>query len=99
MTVKVRREVYIEPEQDERLQRVAEASGRQVSDVIEEAVEQYIGPRKPPIPDRIRQEAWASLLADLEQQASRGPSPGGRTWTRDDLYEERLSRYGPQRDT
>ena len=38
-------------------------------------------------------EAAKRILDDAREGGS-GSGPGGRTWTRDDLYEERLGRYG-----
>ena len=40
-----------------------------------------------------RQRAVDRVLASSRESGS-GSGPGGRTWTREDLYEERLSRYG-----
>ena len=40
-----------------------------------------------------RQRAIERVLASSRESRS-GSGPGGRTWKREDLYEERLSRYG-----
>ncbi len=40
-----------------------------------------------------RQRAVDRVLAS-SRESRFGSGPGGRTWTREDLYEERLSRYG-----
>ena len=47
---------------------------------------------------RRAQEAWQQTRAFIEERRAQGPVPGqGRTWTREEIYEERLSRY--DRDT
>ena len=40
-----------------------------------------------------RQQAVERVLASSRESRS-GSGPGGRTWKREDLYEERLGRYG-----
>jgi len=40
------------------------------------------------------QEAWEEALAFAEAWAAQEPVSGGRTWAREELYEERLNRYG-----
>lgn len=40
-----------------------------------------------------RQRAVERVLASSRESRS-GSGPGGRNWKRDDLYEERLGRYG-----
>lgn len=40
-----------------------------------------------------RDQAVERVLASSQESKS-GSGPGGRTWKREDLYEERLGRYG-----
>lgn len=58
-----------------------------VNAVLREYLEVYAGVR------RERLEAARRILADAREGGS-GSGPGGRTWTRDEPYEERLARYG-----
>lgn len=37
-------------------------------------------------------DAWAEEKAFIESLIRKGPIVGGRSWTRDELYEERLTR-------
>lgn len=57
-----------------------------VNAVLREHLESYAGARKE------REEAASRILADARQGGA-GSGEGGRTWTRDELYEERLGRY------
>ncbi len=91
MTTMVRKQIYIEPRQDELLKQWAEEMGRTEADIVREALERWLRS------EQHRQDAdaaWAEELAFIEAWAAQGPVPGGRTWTREDLYEERLNRYG-----
>ncbi len=58
-----------------------------VNAVLREYLEEYAGVR------RERREAARRILESSRESTS-GSGPGGRTWTRDDIYEERLGRYG-----
>lgn len=39
------------------------------------------------------QQAMAEIV-EIAKQSRASSGPGGRTWTREDIYEERLGRYG-----
>lgn len=47
---------------------------------------------------RRAQEAWEEERAFIESLIGQGPVAGGRTWTREELYEERMSRYDGDAD-
>jgi hypothetical protein len=57
-----------------------------VNAVLREYLEEYAGNRREQI------EAAKRILASSRDSASRS-GPGGRRWTREELYEERLGRY------
>jgi hypothetical protein len=61
--------------------------GTSVNAVLRDYLEAYAGVR------RERREAARRILADA-RKGGVGSGRGGRTWTREDLYEERLGRYG-----
>ena len=61
--------------------------GTSVNAVLREKLEEYAGAR------REQMEALERILEDSRKGGS-GSGPGGRTWTRDEIYEERLGRYG-----
>ena len=57
-----------------------------VNAVLRERLEEYADAR------RERMETLQTILASSRESTS-GTGPGGRTWTRDEIYEERLGRY------
>lgn len=61
--------------------------GTSVNAVLRDYLETYAGV------SREQREAAQRILASSRESAS-GSGPGGRTWTREELYEERLGRYG-----
>ncbi len=94
MAVMVRKQVYIEPRQDAVLKQLAQARGVSEAELIRRAIDQQIsGSQRLSLPpDPAAWEQAYQFMLDLHAQ---GPVAGqGRTWTREDIYEERLSRYG-----
>ena len=47
---------------------------------------------------REAEAAWEDERACIESQIAQGPVAGGRRWTREEIYEDRLSRYGRETD-
>jgi alpha-glucuronidase len=95
MTTMVRKQVYIEPRQDEMLKKWAEETGKAEAEIFRQALDRWIASEQQ---RREAQAAWEQVLAFVEERAAQGPVPGGRTWTREELYEERLSRYDQRAD-
>lgn len=62
--------------------------GTSVNALLRDYLEEYSGVR------RERSEALERILAASEEETSAGTTSGGRGWTRDDIHEERLGRYG-----
>lgn len=92
MSRMVRKQVYIEPRQDEAIKRKSHELGVSESDLIRRGLD-YVaqsavtGPRDA--------AAWAEQLAFIRDRAARLAASGqhdvgGRGWTRDDLYDDRL---------
>ena len=48
-----------------------------------------------PVPEEARRRAWEKLHAFAEERARMRVPQTGRTWTRDDIYEDRLAKWGP----
>ena len=95
MTSMVRKQVYIEPRQDELLKQWAEETGKSEAEIIRQALDRWLAS------EERRQEAeaaWDEVMDFAEAWAAQGPVPGGRTWTREELYEERLNRYDRRDD-
>lgn len=95
MTTKVRKQVYIEPRQDELLKQWAEETGKSEAEIVREALDRWMAR------EARRQEAeaaWEEERAFIEARIAEGPVPGGRRWTRESLVEERLSRHDRDAD-
>lgn len=95
MTTMVRKQVYIEPQQDKLLKQWAEETGKTEAEIFREALDRWMTGEQQ---RREAQVAWEQVLSFVEERATRGPIPGGRTWTREELYEERLNRYDRRAD-
>ena len=90
MTTMVRKQVYIEPRQDKLLKAWADKTGKTEAEIVRVALDHWLESEKQ---RREADAAWEDVRAFAEQWAAQGPVPGGRTWTREELYEGRLKRY------
>lgn len=70
----------------EKARRRASEEGTSVDDLVRNYLEEYAGTRQ----ERI--EAMRRILESSRESTS-GSGPGGRTWKREDAYEDRLWRY------
>jgi hypothetical protein len=81
----VRKQVYIEPRQDEMLKRLAKATGATEAEIIRQAIDRYATEA---LTLEQRREAWKRERAFIQQWMEQGPvEGGGRTWRREDLYD------------
>ncbi len=96
----IRKQIYIGKAHDALLKRLAAQRGVSEAAVIRQAIEQQINmpaPRAVAPPGAA--EAWQRILAFLRELQAQGPIPDRpRDWKREDLYEERLSRYARNSD-
>ena len=95
MTTMVRKQVYIKPEQDEKLKQWAEETGKSEAEILRQALDRWLESEEQ------RQEAeaaWEQILTFSEERAQQGIVAEGRSWTREELYEERLNRYDRRTD-
>lgn len=60
--------------------------GTSVNALVREWLEGYA--------DQDRQRSATEAILAVAQRSRASSGPGGRSWTREDAYEERLSRYG-----
>lgn len=103
----IRKQLYLEPAQDQLLKRLAAERGVTEADVVRRALDRGADSRRggalPP-----SEQAWQRALRFMESLLNQGPlpppeaagnpeqkvaPPPDRGWKREDLYEERLSRY------
>lgn len=97
MSRMVRKQIYIQKNQEERLKKVAEARGVSEAEIIRRALDnelKRVGYRL-----AYDDEAWAKAYRFMLDLEKRGPVPQqGRDWTREELYEERMRRYDRNTD-
>jgi len=84
----VRKQVYIEPRQEELLKQWAEESGKSEAEIVRQALDRWLVTQQR---RREAEAAWAEERAFIESRIAEGPVAGERSWTRADLYEEHLS--------
>jgi len=84
MTRMIRKQVYIKPVQDKMLKERAEQLGVTESELIRRGVDQATAVVKAPRDPK----AWEEALAFMKQRGKMRVPQTGRTWTRDELYED-----------
>jgi hypothetical protein len=94
MSTKVRKQIYLEQRQNRQLKRLAEARGVSEAAVIRELIdaEGTVTAAKALPPDRA---AWEAIVEFSRQRAKSGVTGEPYKWNRDEIYEERQSRFGP----
>ncbi len=89
MSRMVRKQVYIEPRQEASLKRRAQELGISQAELLRRCIDR-IGIAPPAMP---RDEAaWEEAKAYIEERMSVEGPQTSRTWTRDELYDDRLKR-------
>ena len=84
-----RKQVYLEADQNRRLRALSRRRGVTESELIRQGVERVL---REPVSLPLDHAVWERELRFMEEWARKGPVKGGRTWKREDAYEERLSR-------
>ncbi len=83
----IRKQLYLEKGQDEKLKRLARIRGVTEAEVVREAIEALPDDEAPKAG---HSEGFLRFLEIANKRRATLPlSNGGRTWTRDDLYDER----------
>ena len=91
MAQMIRKQVYIEPLQDAILKKRARMLGITEAEVMRRAIDGQTAFLRPGIRDL---EAWEREKVFIAKRMADGSLPGGRTYRREEAYEERLERYG-----
>jgi hypothetical protein len=96
MSLMIRKQIYIEPHQESLLKRLAQRRGISEAELIREAIDRQIsgGVAHALPPDPL---AWIEALEFMRGLQSQGAEQG-RTWKREDLYEERVGRHDRNSD-
>jgi len=91
MTQMIRKQLYIEPEQDATLKQRANMLGVTEAEVIRRAIDRQMTLLGPGVLDL---SAWEKEKAFIAKRKALAPRPRGRRFRREEAYEERLGRYG-----
>ncbi len=83
----VRKQIYLEPHQEQRLKTLSRLLQVSEAELIRRALDLYLFDT---LMTRSRLAIWEQEKAFIQEWMAQGPVPGGRTWTREELYEERL---------
>ena len=86
----VRKQVYIEPRQERLLKRRARALGVTEAELIRDGIDLLDSARPA---GASRERAMKELFAVIDERIGMRVPQTGRSWTREDLYEERLARF------
>ncbi|MFN8473195.1 MAG: ribbon-helix-helix domain-containing protein [Anaerolineae bacterium] len=89
MAAKVRKQIYLEPEQEARLKQLSAETGVPEAEIIREAIERHLDEVKA---RERRIAAWEAEKEFIRQLMQLGPVAGGRTWRREDLYDRHHTR-------
>lgn len=85
MTTKIRKQIYLEPRQDVILKQLASQTGISEAEIIRQAIDRHTQSFRLAQPDL---SAWQEEQAFINHLIEQGSIKGGRTWRREDLYEQ-----------
>lgn len=84
MTTKIRKQIYLDRDQELHLKRLAAAMGISEAEIIRRSLDLRLGtPRQ--LPRDL--SAWEEEKQFIRDWIAKGPVAGGRTWKREDLYD------------
>ncbi len=84
MSTRVRKQIYIEPEQEAVLKRISNERGISEAEIIRQAITQHVS-NTPELPHNMR--AWAAEREFIVRLMQQGVESGERTWKREDLHD------------
>ena len=87
----VRKQIYIKPEHDGALKHRAKALGVSEADLIRQGLEMLLGKGDTSVD--LADEAWEEAKRFIQLRMAMKVPQTGRSWTREELYEERLGRF------
>ncbi len=84
MVTKVRKQIYLEADQESRLKFLTERFDITEAEIIRTAIDRQLSQFIPP---RLNFAKWKAEADFIQSLIALGPVTGGRTWQREDLYE------------
>ncbi len=98
MVQMIRKQIYIEPRQEAILKRLARMRGVSEAELIRESIDRQASSGQLQSA-QLDSAAWEEAYRFMVALHARGVLPEqGRKWNREEIYEERLSRYGRRSD-
>jgi hypothetical protein len=83
MATKVRKQIYIDPNQEVRLKQLAAVTGLTEAEIIRRAIDGHLAAASLPNRDL---SVWQRESDFIQAWIAKGPVVGGRSWTREELY-------------
>ncbi len=97
MVQMIRKQIYIQRQQETILKRLSHVRGVSEAELIRQAIDNQVSGKMASIaPDPAAWKEAHEFMLALKAAAPGTDQP--RNWRREDLYEERLSRYGSHPD-
>lgn len=84
MTVKIRKQIYLEPGQEALLKHLSGATGVPEAELIRQAIDRHLAAGQPVRRDA---QAWEAERAFIAALIAQGPAEEQRRWRREELYE------------
>ena len=96
MAKMIRKQIYIYKRQEAQLKRISEARGISEAEIIRNALDREVNSQIAPY--HYDEDAWAKILAFIEQRAALGITGEPYKFRREDAYEERENRWLKDRE-
>ena len=90
MSRMIRKQVYVEPRHEEFLKRRSKELGISQAGLIRRGIDQLAWG---PVSGQLDRSAWEAARVFIQQRRRLDAPQTGRTWTREQLYDERLERF------
>jgi hypothetical protein len=89
MAQMIRKQLYVEPQQDAALKRLAQKVGLSKAELVRQAIDRLVSAASAGFRDL---DAWEREKNFIADRMAAGSVPGTREWHREAIYEERLDR-------
>ena len=90
MSRMIRKQVHVEPRHEEFLKRRSKALGISEAELIRRGIDQLAWGQ---VKGQVDRRAWEAAKVFIQQRRSLEAPQTGRTWTREQLYDERVERF------
>ncbi len=92
MARKVRKQLYLEQRQQDRLARLSDLHGVSESELIRQAIDRQLLAADLSIGDG---DAWSEAVEFMHKAGRRSAQRRPQKWNREELYEERVGKFAP----